>query len=97
MDALLTELERLDVPRTRRWLVLGVAGGLTVFGVGLSQYAAKEFRCDGARDHLQGIWDEENKQEVRDAILGTNLPHAVDTWDRVEQRLDEYARSNRPP
>jgi tetratricopeptide (TPR) repeat protein/predicted Ser/Thr protein kinase len=91
MEALLTELRRLVAPR--RWLALGVASGLAVVGGGFFQYAEKGFRCTGAEQQLEGIWDEVRKQEVKGAILGTSVSYAPDTWRRVEQRLDEYTKA----
>jgi tetratricopeptide (TPR) repeat protein/predicted Ser/Thr protein kinase len=91
MAALLAELRRLEAPR-RRW-PLGVAVGLTAVGIGLAQWAAVGQRCEGGPAQLDGVWDEARKPQVRDAILGTGLAYAPDTWVRVEQRLDEYARA----
>ncbi|MEM7156782.1 MAG: serine/threonine-protein kinase [Myxococcota bacterium] len=90
-DALLVQLRRLVAPRTRRWLMLGLAGGLGLAGVGLSQYAAVGFRCDGARRLLDGAWDAERHEAVGAAITATGIEHAAETWPRVEQRLDAYA------
>jgi tetratricopeptide (TPR) repeat protein/tRNA A-37 threonylcarbamoyl transferase component Bud32 len=91
MDALLVELRRAVSPRRRGWLGLGVAVGLVAMGIGIAQYAKVGFRCEGASAQLEGIWDDERRQAVRDAILGTELSYAPDTWERVAQGLDEYA------
>ena len=91
LETLLVQLRRLIAPRTKRWLLVGLAGGLGLAGVGLSQYAAVGFRCDGARQLLDGAWDAERREAVGTAITGTGLEHAADTWQRVEQRLDAYA------
>jgi eukaryotic-like serine/threonine-protein kinase len=94
MTELLVELRRVVEPRRWRWLALGVAGcGLAGMGLGLSQYAAVGFRCEGAAAQLDGIWDELRKQEVKAAMLGTGLSYAPDTWERVEHRLDEHAHA----
>ncbi|MCX4239185.1 tetratricopeptide repeat-containing serine/threonine-protein kinase [Paraliomyxa miuraensis] len=92
MEALLEELRKLVAPRRGRWLVLGVTVGLVAIGVGqaLARYAEVMDRCTGAQAELEGIWDNARKQEVKTAILGTELVYAPDTWDRVEHRLDEY-------
>ncbi|MEM9454598.1 MAG: tetratricopeptide repeat protein [Myxococcota bacterium] len=92
METLLGELRRQVTPPARRWLFLLVAGGLTAAGVGLVQYAEVGFRCEGAEQQLRKIWDESRKRKVRAAILATDLSYAPETWERVEQRLDAYAR-----
>ncbi|MCX4239429.1 serine/threonine-protein kinase [Paraliomyxa miuraensis] len=91
MEMLLVELRRLVAPSTRRWLALGVAGGMMAIGLGIAQYAEVGFRCEGAEAQLEGVWDETRKQEVEAAILGTDLIYAPGTWDRVKWRLDDYA------
>ena len=70
-----------------------MAGGLAVVGLVIARYAELGLRCEGSRAHLDGVWDEAREHEVREAILGTGLPYAPDTWSRVDQRLDEYARA----
>ncbi len=92
MEVLLAELRRLATPRRRSWLALGVVGGLGLVGVGLGmgRYAEVMDRCTGAATQLAGVWDEARKQEVRAAILGTELPYAPDTWVHVERQLDGY-------
>jgi len=91
MDVLAGELRRIAVPRRRGWLGLGLAGGLAVLGLGIAQHAAVGHRCDGARAQLDGIWDAQRKPRVEQAILGTELSYAADTWQRVSQQLDDYA------
>ncbi|MEM9458257.1 MAG: tetratricopeptide repeat protein [Myxococcota bacterium] len=91
MEQLLAELQRLVVPRRGRWLALsaGLALGLGLIGVGLA--ADVRQRCTGAREQMDGIWDEVRRHEVEAAILGAEVFYAPDTWERVEQRLDAYA------
>ncbi len=89
MEALLEELRRVGAPR--RWVALGVVGGLAAVGIGVGQYAEVGFRCDGAEAQLEGVWDDERKEEVEAAIVGTELVYAPGTWERVEPRLDDYA------
>jgi eukaryotic-like serine/threonine-protein kinase len=93
MAALLEELRRLASPRRRRWMVLAVSAGLVAVGGGVGATQTLEWwsRCTGARKQLEGAWDEERRQEVKAAILGTELSYAPGTWERVELRLDEYA------
>ncbi|MCA9707479.1 MAG: tetratricopeptide repeat protein, partial [Myxococcales bacterium] len=93
MEALLEELRRLVAPRRRRWMVVGVTMGLVAVGGGLGATRTLEWlsRCTGARKQLEGVWDDARRQEVRAAILGTELSYAPGTLERLEPRLDEYA------
>jgi tetratricopeptide (TPR) repeat protein/predicted Ser/Thr protein kinase len=95
MAALMAELGRLAAPRTRRWLALGVTGGLAALGGGLAlaRYVEVMDRCTGAQAQLDGIWDAAKRQEVKAAILDTALVYAPGTWERVEPRLDDYAEA----
>ncbi|MCX4243456.1 serine/threonine-protein kinase [Paraliomyxa miuraensis] len=91
MDELLAALRRQVAPRTWRALATGLALGLTATGIGLASYAQVGFRCEGADAHLRGVWDDARRQEVERALLHTRVSYAADTWERVEQRLDDYA------
>ncbi len=95
MDTLLAELSTLIVPRSRRWLAVGLTGGLAALGgtLALGQYAEVRDRCTGAQTELDGVWDVARSQQVQGAVLGTDLPYAADTWERIEPRLDGYAQA----
>jgi len=97
MEVLLEQLRRLADPRRGRRLVLWMGGGLLTLGLGLglgldelTQWAS---RCTGARAQLEGVWDEPRRQQVREAILGTELSYAPETWERVEPQLEAYAEA----
>jgi tetratricopeptide (TPR) repeat protein/tRNA A-37 threonylcarbamoyl transferase component Bud32 len=91
MEGLLEELRRLVSPRRRRGMVLAVGLVAIVGGVVATQMLERMSRCTGARKQLEGAWDEERKQDVRAAILGTELSYAPGTWERVGSQLDKYA------
>ncbi|MEM9458803.1 MAG: tetratricopeptide repeat protein [Myxococcota bacterium] len=94
MEALLTALQSLVAPRGRRFIGLGLFGGLVAVGAGLgvSSVLDRIDRCTGARAQLVGIWDDARRQEVEDAIVGTKLGYAPDVWERaVQPALDDYA------
>jgi tetratricopeptide (TPR) repeat protein len=93
MEVLIEQLRTIVAPRRARWIALGVAVGLLAIGGGLwaDRVAAWANRCTGARAQLDGIWDDERRREVEDAILATELSYASDTQDRVAQQLDDYA------
>lgn len=95
MDALLRELRKLVAPRRKRWLALGITVGLVAVGAGLGmdRYAKWANRCTGAQRQLDGVWDEARKQEIREALLGTDLPSAPRIWEDVAQHLDTYAEA----
>jgi tetratricopeptide (TPR) repeat protein len=89
MVALLDELRRLVVPRARRWIGLGLGGGLAA--IGAAWYAEVGLRCEGARTQLDGIWDETKAHALEVAFSGTGTPHAAEIWTRVRARLDAQA------
>ena len=95
MEALLEQLQRRVAPPRRRWIGLAGALGLLAVGGGLGSTRALEWlhRCTGAHAKLAGVWDEVRREEVKAAILGTELSYAPDTWERVEPRLDAYAEA----
>ncbi len=93
MNDLLVQLRAQVAPR--KWRGVVMAGGLVVglgsVGAGLAYQANMGQRCVGASAQLEGIWDDARRGEVRTSILETALPYAPNTWERVEQRLDDYA------
>ncbi len=93
MEALLVELRGFIAPRTRRWLVAAVAGGMVAIGLGIAWYASVGLRCEGAQQQLDGAWDDERRGAVQAAIESSGLSYAAETWERVEQRLDVYAQA----
>ncbi|MEM7157059.1 MAG: serine/threonine-protein kinase [Myxococcota bacterium] len=94
MEALLTELRRVVAPRRRAaWLTAAVVAGLGLVGLGIAYQAQMGQRCEGAEQQLVGAWDDARKDEVRGAIVGTKLSYAAQTWTRVEQGLDDYAKA----
>ena len=69
---------------------------VAALGVNLVYHMRKEDRealCRGSEAKLKGIWDPARKQELKARLLGTGKPYAADSWQRIEQVLDEYAQS----
>ncbi|MEM9458727.1 MAG: tetratricopeptide repeat protein [Myxococcota bacterium] len=93
MEALLEALRGVAAPRRRRGIAVVAGVGLLAIGGGLGAMWTLEMleRCTGARKQLAGVWDDARRQEVKAAILGTQLPYAAGTWERVEPQLDGYA------
>ncbi|MEM9458662.1 MAG: serine/threonine-protein kinase [Myxococcota bacterium] len=94
MEVLLHELRTLVAPRTHRWMAIGVTAGLVTLGSGvtLGQYVQIKARCTGAQAQMNGIWDDDRRQQVEAALLDTERAFAPDTWARIEPQLDAYAR-----
>ncbi|MEZ4450665.1 MAG: serine/threonine-protein kinase [Nannocystaceae bacterium] len=93
MHALLASLERTLAPRRRPFLALMgacVAVAAVALPLSLGRAEPGDPCAAGARE-VAGVWDPEVADEAREAVLATGLPHAVDTWTRVEPRLDAYA------
>jgi Tfp pilus assembly protein PilF/predicted Ser/Thr protein kinase len=95
MRALLNALNDDPAVRRRKWLaVAGVVGLIAATGTGVVLGVQQDARtCTGMDAKLQGIWDDERRAQTEAALLATGLGHADTTWERVEQRLDEYANS----
>jgi serine/threonine protein kinase/Tfp pilus assembly protein PilF len=95
MDAMLAALR--DDPRKKQRRVAMFAGGaglimLGAFGVYQAVWGGDEPQpCHGAEARLAGVWDEATKSSVREALLATKLPYALDAADRVSTTLDDYA------
>jgi len=94
MHTLMQQLQRK--PMRRRWAgasaaAIAVAGG--VYVTALATGAGAPAQCEGAEQHLAGVWDDDRRELTRDAILATGTSHSSDTWDRLQGRLDDYADS----
>jgi tetratricopeptide (TPR) repeat protein/tRNA A-37 threonylcarbamoyl transferase component Bud32 len=94
MRALLEALAEDPAARRRKWFaVVGVVGllGAATWGASWAVRADAQ-TCAGLEERLVGVWDEARRAEVKAAIEGTKLSYAAGTWERVEQRLDEYTQ-----
>jgi tetratricopeptide (TPR) repeat protein len=95
MQALLDALANDPVPRRRRRLAAGVLVATLAGGgwwVNDALQADARF-CKHAEDKLVGVWDEDRRAALEQAILATNLSYAPETWERVEENLDAYAEA----
>ncbi|KFE63931.1 tetratricopeptide repeat protein [Hyalangium minutum] len=96
MEALLMALAN-DPEEKRR--AQRMTGTLTSVGLLLAALAiwgwgrqhAQEPTCSQVSRRLDGIWDEAVKVRVRQSLLGTNLPYAAATAERVTTALQGYA------
>ncbi len=95
MDALLHDLSADPYSRLRRFslvfaiLVLLALGFLGLFG---HRFFGQKL-CRGAEDRLAGVWDDETRQSIANAFLGTHRPYAEYTTDKVANIIDQYADS----
>jgi tetratricopeptide (TPR) repeat protein len=89
MEDLLVKLRR----RRRRSLWVTGAGLAVALGAALAygQYARTQDQlCSDSQARLAGVWDGDQRQAVRDAILATAVSYRDDTSQRVELILDDY-------
>jgi tetratricopeptide (TPR) repeat protein/tRNA A-37 threonylcarbamoyl transferase component Bud32 len=95
MRALLAALADDPAMRRRRWAAAALLIGLLGGGAwGLTYAVQRDAQtCEGMDAKLDGVWDDERRAEVETAITATQLSYAADTWERVEQRLDDYTRA----
>jgi tetratricopeptide (TPR) repeat protein len=91
MRTLLDELGRDPVRARRR--MLGVGALLTIGGAAVWGLAQAQRPCTGADDKLQAVWDDARRAQVHEALRGSEVAYAEDTWHRVEDRLDAYAEA----
>jgi tetratricopeptide (TPR) repeat protein/predicted Ser/Thr protein kinase len=92
MDALLEALGR-TLGRRRRWAA--IAGAVALTGIAtlalVPDSDSGSPACPTAEERLSGVWDEERMAALRDAFAASELPYALDTWARTEERLDQHA------
>ncbi|WP_263452239.1 serine/threonine-protein kinase [Hyalangium gracile] len=96
MEPLLAALA--DDPELRRRALLR-RGGVAVAMAGLAALAVWGWvrqegpagGCTQVGRQLSGIWDADVQAQVRQAMLGTELPYAADTFTRVSSVLEGYA------
>ena len=67
---------------------LAGAGAIAVGAAAVVASAADEDRCDGAREHVEAVWGDPQRDG---AWFVASAPFAVQTRARVVQRLDRYA------
>jgi tetratricopeptide (TPR) repeat protein/tRNA A-37 threonylcarbamoyl transferase component Bud32 len=97
MQALLDALVDDPAVRRRKWWSAAAVVGLLGASAGAQlwmdpQQPAEDRACMGMEAQLEGVWDDTRRAEVKTAIEATELGYASATWERVEQRLDEYTQ-----
>jgi tetratricopeptide (TPR) repeat protein len=93
MDALLVELGRHGTRTWARWLSWPLALAGVGWALASGSTDEREPACDRAGDAIAAAWGDEPRERVRNALLATALPHAEETWTKLEPKLDAYARA----
>ena len=95
MPALLAVLDR-DRSRNRTrgvaMAAVGVAAVATMSAV-LGWQDPRSEVCQGAREHMVGVWDEPRRAEVTEAFEGSGVNYATVTREQVVGLLDPYAEA----
>jgi eukaryotic-like serine/threonine-protein kinase len=96
MEALLGALARSMSRRRRLATVVGITAGLGAVAAVVAMLPRGEpegMACPPAEERLRGVWDDERVVALRDAFAKSELPYALDTWARTQERLDRHAAS----
>ncbi|MCA9650653.1 MAG: serine/threonine protein kinase [Myxococcales bacterium] len=93
MEALLAVLDR-DPARVRLRLITGAAltvATLATAGAVAGWWSRAPPVCEGAAEHLEGIWDDAQRDRVAQSMRATGVEYAEPTISEVTRRLDEHA------
>jgi tetratricopeptide (TPR) repeat protein len=92
MDALLAVLDRAPARQRRRWIIAGSVGAMAAaIGAAAGWWSRGASVCDGAQAHLAGIWDDDRRAQVSEALRATGVDYAEHTLAAITVRLDAYA------
>jgi len=95
MPALLGAVRAAAIPRTRRYLALGLAGVTLAAGatfaisslVGAHRHAAE---CVAAGDDMRAVFDGGTREQMRIAFIASGSPTAVTAFERTAAVLTRY-------
>lgn len=93
MDELLRVVERVLRGRSPKWATLGlVAVGVLTATVAASQPVDEpDFDpCRDAGQQVDGLWGEDARSTIEDALGSAWSSHSEDAWLRAENELDDY-------
>lgn len=90
MHVLLATLERIGRPRVRRRLVGLAVVGASLFAVAWLR-APGVARCEDGVAAMDGVWDEQRRNDLRAAILGVDVVWAPTAANQVEAAMDAFA------
>ncbi|HEX8795731.1 MAG TPA: serine/threonine-protein kinase [Polyangiaceae bacterium] len=81
-------------PAGRRNLWIASAGALLVAAAALfgrhEIVARRAELCTGGEAEARETWNDGVRQRIEQALLGTGVPYAQDTWRRTSDRIDAY-------
>jgi eukaryotic-like serine/threonine-protein kinase len=97
MEALLAALTR-GHERARLRRTLGVAGALGLCAAAFGGWQQLDRRsrvaaCEAAGSTIAEVWNDEAREALRVALVGTGVSHAEVTADKVMPWLDDHARA----
>ena len=97
MQALLAAL-RPNPARRRAQRLLALGGGVAAIvaaGIGVQRYdeARREAACEATRGELHGVWDDNVRDETRQALSSGDRGYGNATAERVMPRLDAWAQT----
>ncbi len=95
MHALLAALAADPGRARRRWLAgAGLVALALTLGLAIAARRSNEVAiCNNADRLLVDVWDPARARAVEAALTATGLAYARDTWPRVQEQLDLYART----
>ncbi len=91
MTSLLADLGRVVRRRNPRWII-GLSLASVVGVVALGSSLGRTPLCEGGEERIAAVWDETRRTQVHEAMTGSGLAYAPETWDRVGPALDGYAQ-----
>ncbi|HEY4244512.1 MAG TPA: serine/threonine-protein kinase [Kofleriaceae bacterium] len=86
------DLVAILAPPARRWpYVAAAAAAAGAFALAFALRPGAEAPCQGAAEHLRGVWDIARAHEIDDALAATRTPFAEQTAREVRHTFDVYA------
>lgn len=89
LDALRPDRSSVGQRGTIAAVAVGVIATATAATVGRS---AEPVLCTGAADEIATVWNDERRQTVQASLTASQSTFSLDTWERAEPRLVDYAQ-----
>jgi len=93
MDELLLALGRGPALQRRRRILLGLAALALVPAGMLGLRAQRAAACEAAGAEIRAVWNDEQKQALRAALVATGANYAETSYEKAAQRIDVWADS----